>query len=404
MKKLVFLFLFAFVSFFPFSSHASTGDTQKDTIYFSVFTRADCLHCIELKNFLSETYTWAIQPKYYDIDQLITKLMYTTFVEKHELSKVTPIILIGNKVIVWFDSPETTGKTIQETTNSLTKSSFFEDPNLEIEDTFFGKSCQDGEVCENPATAGLYVKIPFIWVTDLREYSLPFLSALLWFIDGFNPCAMWVLVMFLTILSQANSRKKMVQIAGTFIIAEAIMYYLILNVWYKTWDFVQLDSIVSPIIGLLSIGAGAFFIYEFFTNKEWECKVTTGNQKRKIIEKIKLIIESPMSIWIFAMTIGVAFSVNVIEFACSVGIPQAFTKLLELSSIAFVEKQFYMFLYILFYMFDDLLVFWVAIYAFQHLHLTTKYTRYSLMLWGLIMIGLGYLFLFHPVFLKSLVI
>jgi hypothetical protein len=32
------------------------------------------------------------------------------------------------------------------------------------------------------------------------------------------------------------------------------------------------------------------------------------------------------------MTIFIAFSVNVIEFACSIGIPQAFTKLLEMSS------------------------------------------------------------------------
>ena len=67
---------------------------------------------------------------------------------------------------------------------------------------------------------------------------------------------MWVLVMFLSILAQSGSRKKMVQIAGIFILAEAIMYFMILNVWYKTWDFVKLDHIVTPIIGLISLAAG----------------------------------------------------------------------------------------------------------------------------------------------------
>ena len=53
----------------------------------------------------------------------------------------------------------------------------------------------------------------------------------------------------------------------------------------------------------------------------------------------------------------IAFSVNIVEFACSIGIPQAYTKLLELSDLSFISKQFYVFIYTLFYMVDDFVVF-----------------------------------------------
>jgi hypothetical protein len=249
----------------------------------------------------------------------------------------------------------------------------------------------------------MLVKIPFLWVINLQDYSLIFLATTLWFVDWFNPCAMWVLVMFLSILSQTWSRKKMLQVAWIFILAEAIMYYMILNVWYKTWDFVKLDNIITPIIWIISALAWAYFIYEFFTNKDWECRVISWKSKKKTIDKIKYIASKPMTIWVFFATIMIAFSVNIVEFACSIWIPQAFTKMLEMSSLWFMEKQFYIAIYTLFYMFDDFIVFWVAIYAISYLTITTKYSRYCLLLWWIIMIILWYFFLFNPEYLKMII-
>ena len=59
---------------------------------------------------------------------------------------------------------------------------------------------------------------------------------------------------------QAGSRRRMFEFAGLFILAEAVMYYLILNVWFTAWDFVKLDKIVTPLVGLLALGSGIYFI------------------------------------------------------------------------------------------------------------------------------------------------
>jgi len=171
---------------------------------------------------------------------------------------------------------------------------------------------------------------------------------------------------------------------------------MILNIWYQTWDFVKLDTIITPIIGVVSIGAGAYFLYEFFANKDNTCKVTSLGQKNKLRKHIEELVSSPLSIGIFFSTLFLALSVNIIEFACSIGIPQAFTKILDLNDLSWAVRQIYVLIYTFFYMIDDFIVFIIALWSFEHLHLTTKYTRYCLIIGGVIMLILGYFFIFDP--------
>ncbi len=357
----------------------------ESALEFSVFTRSSCGHCQDLEEFLSsDEYKEEVPnvtPKYYHLENSETYELFKEFTDENGLVRGTPVLLVGDTIIQGFDSGETTGQYIVELALEMTENSYFED-------------YEDGG--ENIGEDEVIVHLPLLGEIDLKMYSLGLLAVVLGFVDGFNPCAMWVLIMFITLLLQAGNKRKMFELAGIFVVAETAMYYLILNVWYQTWDFVKLDTIITPIIGLISIGAGAFFLYEFFTNKDGECKVTSSDQKMKISARIKELVNSPMSIGIFFATLGLALSVNIIEFACSVGIPQAFTKILDLNELTWLVRQVYILIYTFFYMFDDFIVFAIALWSFQYLHLTTKYTRYCLIIGGTIMIILGYFFIFDP--------
>ncbi|QQS21152.1 MAG: hypothetical protein IPL87_01305 [Candidatus Moraniibacteriota bacterium] len=239
---------------------------------------------------------------------------------------------------------------------------------------------------------------------DASNFSLPVLSMVLGFIDGFNPCAMWVLVTFLLLLAQTKSKKKLVQVAGLFVVAEALMYYLILNVWFTTWDFVGLDRIVTPLVGLVAIGGGIFFLYEWYTSlgTELACRIVDAERRSKIIGKIKSFLTGKFTFVTAMGVIGLALSVNIIEFACSIGIPQAFTKILELNDLGFIQSQSLMALYVLFYMVDDVLVFALALWGFEKIHLTEKYSRWSALVGGILMLFLGFLLLVRPDILSDL--
>ena len=174
------------------------------------------------------------------------------------------------------------------------------------------------------------------------------------------------------------------------------MYYLILNVWMTAWDFVGLDEIVTPIVGVVAVGAGLFFLYQFY-KADTTCKVGSLESKRKTTEKIKHYAIAPMTIVTLLGILALAFSVNIIEFACSVGIPQTFTKVLDLNYLSWAGKQVYNAIYILMYMVDDIIIFGIALYSFDRIGLTThKYTRASHLIGGTIMVALGLILLIDP--------
>jgi thiol-disulfide isomerase/thioredoxin len=381
----------------------------RSKVLVEVLARPDCPHCQEEEEFLERLAEERddFETRIYNIYLPEDRSLWERLTDLEGVSKVTPITVIGNDVLIGFATRETTGAQIiqlieeYQDKDTWTVAEFIESggsgrnaPKLHEDVSADDGTCEEECVIQ---PKNFYVTIPIVGNTiDVLRYSLPMMSIILGFIDGFNPCAMWVLVSFLVILAQLGSRKKMWLFAGIFILAEAIMYTLILTVWFSTWDFIGLDRIVTPLVGLVSIAGGCFFLYEWKTSAPGECKVTNQEQKRKTSLKIKELASQRFTILTFLGIILLAFSVNVIEFACSIGIPQAFTKILELNNFSLWQSSGYIFLYILFYMVDDFIVFGIALYSFEKIGITGKYTKISNLIGGILMLILGGLLIFKP--------
>jgi cytochrome c biogenesis protein CcdA/glutaredoxin len=394
--------------FFVFSQSVAAEEGSPQLVRVEMFERLDCAHCKAEKQYLETLVSPEknIEVHFIDIGTEAGKALFDQFTEAQQLSKATPITVIGATVLQGFDSEKTTGKRIEKLIEANRGQPFIGVAGLlagqagEIEKTRGAVCDSTTGICTMPQAEPLLVTLPFSDTTiDVAAYSLPVLAGVLGLIDGFNPCAMWVLVTFLLVLVQMGSRRRMWTIAGLFILAEAIMYYLILNVWFTAWDFVGLDRIVTPIVGALAIGGGLFFLYEW-SKSDGTCEVVGIEGRAKISGRIKKLASEPFT-WITAFgVIALAFSVNVIEFACSIGIPQAFTKIIEMNDLNFWQTQGYMADYIFFYMIDDFLVFGLALWGFDKLHLTQAYVKWSNLIGGALMLLLGYLLIFHPALLR----
>ncbi|AKM84001.1 TPA: glutaredoxin [Candidatus Campbellbacteria bacterium] len=399
----IFVGVFSFASL-PAVALAEEGVEEKVNVY--VFERENCNFCQLEKTFLnkqlSERGDFNIVSL--DVTNENVKNQFDDITAKYNLVKATPVTLVGNSIIQGFNSDETTGKDILFAIDSHKGK-----PNLTIEEYLEeGKNlstssaiCDDeGEAvtCSVDVKENTEIKVPFFGVIDFKEFSLFSMAVILGFVDGFNPCAMWVLLTFLLILWQVGNRKKMLQVAGLFILAEGIMYWAILNFWFSAWDFVGLDKFVTPAVGLLAVGGGIYFLRRYFKNKDQLiCDVTDYESKSKTEMKIKNLISSPMTILTALGIMGVAFSVNIIEFACSVGIPQTFTKVLEMNNLNLLQDQFYILVYTLFYMVDDFVVFGLALYGFDKFYTVgTKYSNLSSLIGGVLMLILGGMLLFAP--------
>ncbi len=378
---------------------SNSNKSVTETLVF-MFGRDDCGFCKKQKKWLTDE---NIAYEYLNIiEDKGARELYNQVVKKHNLSKVTPVTVVGEKVFEGFNGPETTGKRIKEAIlearNSDIKTVSDHLQKAPVQTVAAGAGC--GELkCSTGLEEKMEFDLPLLGVVDLKSFSLFSLSAILGVVDGFNPCAMWVLVTFLVILSQAGSKKKMIFLAGIFILAEAIMYNLILNVWYKTWDFIALDRYVTPLVGLLALVGGLFFLWKWQKNrnKGLVCDITDMESQSKTMNKLTTLVNNPITIFSIFSVLLIAFSVNIIEFACSIGIPQAYTKILDLNSLSFIERQWYIFIYTIGYMIDDLIVFILAIWGYSKLQAQgAKYANLSLLIGGMLMVLLGVLLVLNP--------
>lgn len=377
------------------------GVLAAEEVLISAFVRDTCKHCKDEKAFLYELQKEMsdIKVLYYDLSESQNEKLFSDITEYYGVTKGTPLTLIRGQLMLGFGTAETSGVIIRKLIKGTGPAQLsFEEivqGGAEVSDLVTsGATCDEIEGCS--IDNSLLVTIPVIGTTlDVGKYSLGGLSLILGLIDGFNPCAMWVLVMFLVMLSQVGDKKRMWQFAGLFIIAQAIMYYLILMVWFAVWDFVRLDNIVTPLVGLLALGSGIYFLYKFKTFKS-VCNVTSFEEQQKLESKVTKLVNKPMTVLVAIGIIGLALSVNIFEFACSVGIPQAFTKILEINELGWLKTQSFVGLYMLMYMIDDILVFGLALWSFDKIGLTHKYSKWTTLLGGILMIILGLLMLSRP--------
>jgi len=409
MRRIFGSFFVLVIGLFFITPVFAEGDLEEVTIYF--FGRDDCSFCAAEKEFLNEyTKEDGVSYVYRNVlEDDEAKIEFGQVLEKHELSQVTPLTVIGRSVIQGFNAPETTGEQIKVAVEAARggeirtiEEHLLRAPTLsDVENV--GGCDKDGQECGTVRPADSFIfKLPLLGVVDLKSFSLFSLSAVLGVIDGFNPCAMWVLITFLILLSQAGSRKKMIYVAGLFMIAEAVMYNLILNVWFTAWDFVGLDAIVTPLVGFLALGGGVFFLYRYRKNRNQAlvCDISDLESQQKTTDKIKELITKPITIATTLGIIAIAFSVNIIEFACSIGIPQAYTKILELNGVDFLARQWYLLIYTVGYMVDDIVVFGLAIWGFSKLEAHGhKYSQLSLLIGGILMLVLGLILIINPALL-----
>ena len=192
--------LFAVGIFLMFSGAPAHADAP---LVIEVLERSDCTHCQEERAFLSDLRSRRsdVSVTFYDIDHE-GKELFDLVTEAEKLPKATPVTIVGGTILQGFGTAETTGRRIEalldasQGKDQVTFKQYLasgKDHRAGAEQ-IAGASCADGTICALPAPEPYFVTIPFVGKTvDVSAFSLPTLSVVLGFVDGFNPCAMWVL-------------------------------------------------------------------------------------------------------------------------------------------------------------------------------------------------------------------
>ena len=273
-----------------------------------------------------------------------------------------PLFVHGSRYVIGFDSAKTTGRELLALLADKTA------------------------VAHRAADASKIV-IPLIGEIDPTHHSLLALTALMGLSDGFNPCAMWVLIYLISLIVSIQDRRKIWWLVGTFLLASGILYFLFMTAWLNTFLFIGYVRPLTRIIALLAIAFGVDHLFQLAaTGGDVVCEVGEVAQRQRTMQWGREIVAAPVGITSFMMVIALAFTVNAIEFVCSAALPAIYTHLLALTDLPTSLHYAYIALYVSFFMLDDLIIFGFAAFAVQKI-VNTRYAAISRTIGGVIFLS-----------------
>ncbi|MBU1292149.1 hypothetical protein KKH07_01510 [Patescibacteria group bacterium] len=409
MKKIIILLLVSFV----FLGIANFALAQEDKVKLYFFYGDGCSNCAKAEKFLAQ-----MEDKYPQLEIISYEVfnnkenakLFLEFLEACNEEKIVrvPIIFIGQEVIKGYLNDQTAGALIEKAIQECTDNQCL-DPLNKVDECKLcqcqgekGESC-DCQTCTCPIEKHQdeIIQYPFIGEINLSKLSLPVLTVIVAALDGFNPCAMWVLLFLLALLINVQSRKRIWLIAGTFIFTSGIIYYLLLAAWLNIFLAISYVGLTRIIIGSAAIIFGLWQLRKFIIFKPGVCEIAPDGSKikTKIQTQTEKVVNSPI---LFVSVIGVivlALAVNLIEFFCSAGLPAIYTSILSLSKLSSLNYYLYLLLYTIIFMLDDVIIFVIALITLNKIGFTDKYTKWSLLIGGSLIFILGLLLIFKPDFL-----
>lgn len=390
MLKNIFKFLLVIGMFFFLIKPAFAENDV--TIHF--FWASGCPHCAKEEVFLEKLK--AEYPNLIIKDYEIT----TSSANINLLQKVgaklqtdvsgVPFTVIGEEYFIGYLNDETTGKEIENAVSCASES--------ECKDVITGLSQEEKQTSEEEQIKGVpqTITVPLLGELQVKNLSLPILTLVVAALDGFNPCAMWTLLFLISLLLGFKDRKRMWILGTAFITTSAFAYFLFLSAWLNLFLFLGLVVWIRIAIGLVALGTGGYYLRDYWKNKNGGCAVTGSEKRQKIFEKIRSIVQKRQLILALGGIMLLAIAVNMVELICSAGLPAVYTKILSLSNLQTWQYYLYLIFYIFIFMLDDLVVFFTAMITLQATGIQSKYSRFSHLIGGALMLIIGILLLFKP--------
>ncbi len=350
---------------------------EDNKINLYLFHRDSCPHCreeIEWLNTIKEEYKDTLNIYMYEVENNKDNmaLLKKVFAENPDVKQNVPLTIIGNDFITGFSDT---------TKNSIEKSikNYLSDEGISEEE----KNSEE---------------LPILGKVDVKKVSLPLVGIILGFIDGFNPCAMWVLLFLINMLMHMDNKKRRWIYGLTFLFVSGLVYFISMLGINLVLSAVEQVTILRSLIGIVALIAGILNLKSYIqTRKEKEgCTVVDDKKRKNIIQKIKKIDATPSFFLALIGIAALAVSVNLIELACSLGFPATFAEILAINDVHGFARIMYLILYTLMYMIDDIIVFVISMVTLEATGITNKYSKLTHLIGGIIMIIMAILLIFKP--------
>ncbi len=357
---------------------AQTGDQP---VVLTMFWGDGCPHCAQAKPFLEglkakyPTLTLNFYEVWYNADN--AKMMQEMAKQHGFEATGVPTIFIGDKY--WVGFSDEIGK--------------------EIEDTIQTVAAGGGSQTTGQDT----IQVPLIGKVNLKDQSLFMSTLLISFVDGVNPCSVWVLTMLLAITLHTGSRKKVFIIGVIFLTVTSAVYMLFITGLFTVLKIVSFLGWIQVAVALVSLVFAIVNIKDYFWYKEGLSFTIDDSKKPGIYQRMRKVMDASESFWGLAgATIVLGAGVSLVEFSCTAGFPVLWTNLLTAQKVTPLLFVALLLVYMVIYQLDEMVFFFTAVFSLKASKIEEKHGRIIKLIGGMLMLTLAIVMIVNPRWMNDL--
>lgn len=373
----------------PSGADAQTPEASGDALTMYVFMSETCPHCQAQKPFLER-----LDQEHERLEVVHMEVM--TSDEHHDLLRAmasahevrpgsVPMIFLGGEV--WVGDSRQIRAEIESTLDQCLASGCPDPRRMAME------VAQEAE--QAPAEA--LIRLPLIGAIDLAVQPLMVSTLMIAFVDGFNPCSIWILTILLALVLHSGSRRRVMLVGLTFLFTTAAIYGAFIAGVFSVLAYAAYLPWVYWIVALFALTFGLVNVKDYFWFKRGFSFTIDDKHKPGIFKGFReLMVNGRSPLALMGATIVMASGIALIELPCTAGFPVIWSGLVnanDVSGMAFIGLlAVYLFIYLLI----ELVIFGIAVVKLRIDRFQEGHGRILKLIGGVIMIALAVVLLAAP--------
>ncbi len=256
-----------------------------------------------------------------------------------------------------------------------------------------------GQPSALPSSA-THIRLPWLGEFDLQLHPLVLSTALIAFIDGFNPCSLWVLTLLLALVIHSGSRRRIALVGATFLTVTALVYGLFITGLFGVLSHVSYLWWIQLGVAAFALLFAVVNIKDYFWYQRGLSFTISERHKPGIYRGMRRIMNRS-GLGLVTATAVMALGVALVELPCTAGFPVLWGNLLVAHEPTAMVFAGLLVLYLLIYLLDELIVFGVVAVTLKVSKFEERHGRLLKLIGGMIMLALALVLLLRPELMNS---
>ena len=247
------------------------------------------------------------------------------------------------------------------------------------------------------------VDVPIMGEVDLGGRSLLMSTVIIGFVDGVNPCSLWVLSILLALVLHSGSRTRVAVVGGVFLIVTSAMYGLYIVGAYTALSYAQFLPWIQRSVALVAVVLGLLQLKDGFGITAGPSLGISEHARPAMYQRMRglAVVDRPLTALLGA-TAALAVGVSLLETPCTLGLPILWTNLLAEYDVAFAGAAVLFVVYLSVFLLDELIVFVAVVATMRALKVQEHHGRALKVVSGMVMITLAAVMLARPEAMESI--